>query len=203
MARIESVEALRAIYPEPGPALWAKSIGHLDHHCRAWLALSPFCVVATQGADGLGDATPRGDQPGFAVVLDDHTLLLPDRPGNNRLDTLRNIVANPAVGLVFLIPGFDDMLRVNGLAEVRDDEDLRARAAFNGRLPATVILVHVREAFIHCGKAVIRSHLWDPAAQIERKTFPSLGTIYKEHSRHPEPEISDQALAEDYGRTLY
>lgn len=203
MARIDTVAALRAIYPEPDGLLWKKTIDHLDKHCRAWIALSPFCTLATQGADGLGDVTPRGDAPGFAHVLDDRTLVLPDRPGNNRVETLTNIIANPGVGLLFFVPGFDDTLRVNGLAEVRDDEELRALCAVKGRLPATVILVHVREAFIHCGKAIIRSRLWDPAAQLDRKSFATLGEIFKDHTCHAEPAISDEALSEDYAKSLY
>jgi len=203
MARIETLDALRAVYPEPEPLLWKKTIDHLDRHCRAWIALSPFCTLATQGADGLGDVTPRGDQPGFVQVLDDNTLVLPDRPGNNRVETLANILANPGVGLLFFIPGFDDTLRVNGVAEVRDDAELRALCAVKGRLPATVVLVHVREAFIHCGKAIIRSRLWDPAAQIDRKSFASLGEIFKDHTSHVEPAISDEALIEGYAKSLY
>jgi len=178
-------------------------ISDLDAHRRAWPERSPFCVVATMGADGLADATPRGDGPGFAVVLDQSTLLLPDRPGNNRLDTLRNVIANPAIGLLFFIPGFDDLMRVNGVAEVRDDEDLRERCAVKGRLPATVIVVHVREAFIHCGKAVIRSRLWDPAALQDRKTFPPLGEIFADHVGDPGMAISDTDLDTLYQRTLY
>jgi PPOX class probable FMN-dependent enzyme len=203
MAQITDLAALRRLYPEPHELIARKAIDHLDRHVRAWIALSPFCVLATQGPDGLGDATPRGDGPGFAVVVDDRTLLIPDRPGNNRLDALTNILANPGVGLVFFIPGFDDAMRVNGIAEIRDDEALRARVAVNGRLPATVIVVHVREAFIHCGKAIIRARLWDPATQRDRGTFPTLGEIFKDHTRHTDPPISDAALAEEYRKTLY
>lgn len=203
MSQITSLDALRAIYPEPDASLWKKSVGHLDKHCLAWIARSPFCVVATVGADGLADATPRGDGPGFAVPLDGERLLLPDRPGNNRLDTLRNIVANPVIGLLFFIPGFDDLLRVNGTAEVRDDEDLRARCAVKGRLPATVIVVRVREAFIHCGKAVIRSRLWDPAALQDRKSFPPLGEIFADHVGDPGVAISEDELEALYQKTLY
>lgn len=203
MPRIEDAAGLRRIYPEPDGLLWRKTIDHLDRHCRAWIALSPFCALSTQGADGLGDVTPRGDEPGFAHVLDERTLLLPDRPGNNRIETLTNIIANPGVGLLFFVPGFDDTLRVNGLAEVRDDEDLRALCAVRGRLPATVIRIDVREAFIHCGKAVIRSRLWDPAAQRDRKSFASLGEIFKDHTRHAEPAISDETLHDGYAKSLY
>ena len=203
MARIEDIAALRRIYPEPDALIWKKTIDHLDAHCRAWIALSPFCALATQGPDGLGDVTPRGDEPGFARVLDERTLLLPDRPGNNRIEALTNIIANPGVGLLFLIPGFDDALRVNGVAEIRDDEELRSQCAVKGRLPATVIVVTVREAFIHCGKAIIRSRLWDPAAQRDRKSFPSLGEIFRDHTRHAEPPISDETLYAGYAKTLY
>jgi PPOX class probable FMN-dependent enzyme len=157
MARIDSLERLRTIYGTPTARVEAKQLDRLDKYCRIFLDLSPFCVIASQGADGIGDVTPRGDAAGFVAVLDDRTLAIPDRPGNNRIDTLSNVVENPAVGLLFLVPGFDETLRINGYAEVRDDEDLRARFADNGRLPATVLLVRVAEAYLHCGKDFMRS----------------------------------------------
>lgn len=203
MARIESLEALRTIYRAPSETVIAKQLDRLDPHCKAFIALSPFCVLATQGADGIGDATPRGDAPGFVAVLDDRTIALPDRPGNNRLDTLGNLVANPAVGILFLVPGFDDTLRVNGMAEIRDDADLLARFEVNGRLPATVTVVHVKETYLHCAKAFIRSKLWDPEARVDRSRLPSLGQMIKDQVSGEYPVISDDELAELYRKTLY
>lgn len=203
MARIDSLEALRTIYRTPSDTVIAKQIDRLDRHCRAFIALSPFCVVATQGPDGLGDVTPRGDTPGFVAILDDTTLALPDRPGNNRLDTLGNLVANPAIGMLFLVPGFHDTLRVNGMAEIRDDADLCERFAVNGRLPATVTLVHVKEAYLHCAKAFIRSKLWEPDSQVDRSRLPSLGQMIKDQVSNDYPVITDEELADIYKNTLY
>jgi len=203
VAQISDIEGLRAIYGTPSDGAVSKQIDRIDPHCRAFISLSPFAVLATQGPDGLGDATPRGDTPGFVAVIDEKTLALPDRPGNKRLDTLTNVVANPGVGLLFLIPGFDDTLRVNGLAEIRDDEDLRARFDVNGRLPATVMLIHVRQAYLHCAKAFMRSKLWDRDAQVDRARLPSLGQMIKDQISGDITVASDEELAEIYRRTLY
>lgn len=203
MARIADEKQLRAIYGEPSTIAVGKQLDRLDGHCRAFIALSPFCVVATQGADGLGDATPRGDAPGFVGVLDEKTVALPDRPGNRRLDTIANIVRNPGVGLLFLIPGFDDTLRVNGTAEIRDDQDLRERFAVGGKLPTTVMLVHVREAYLHCAKAFIRSRLWDPSLRVERSRLPSLGQMIKDQVNGEMTVPDDAELAAIYRNELY
>ncbi|MEJ8571776.1 pyridoxamine 5'-phosphate oxidase family protein [Microbaculum marinum] len=203
MARIDTLESLRAVYGQPSKRVIDKQLSRLDPHCRTFISLSPFCVLATQGADGLGDATPRGEHPGFVAVLNDNTLALPDRPGNNRLDTLSNIIANPAVGILFMIPGFSETLRVNGTADIRDDEDLKARFPINGRLPATVLVVHVREAYLHCAKAFMRSKLWDPSSQVERSRMPPLGQIIKEQIADEAPAISEEQMQEIYARTMY
>lgn len=203
MGRIADETALRAIYGEPSTVAVGKQLERLDAHCRAFIALSPFCVVATQGPDGLGDATPRGDAPGFVGVLDERTVALPDRPGNRRLDTITNVLGNPGVGLLFLIPGFDDTLRVNGIAEIRDDEDLRQRFAVADKLPATVMLVHVREAYLHCAKAFIRSRLWDPAGRVERSRLPSLGQMIKDQVNGEITVPDDAELAALYRNELY
>lgn len=203
MARIDTIERLRELYGTPSKLATCKQLDRLDRHCRAFVALSPFCVVSTQGADGLGDATPRGDAPGFVAVLDDRTLALPDRPGNKRLDTLRNILENPGIGLLFLIPGFDDTLRVNGTAEIREDEDLRARFAVDGRLPACVVVVHVREAYLHCAKAFIRSRLWDSDARVERSRLPSLGQMIKDQVSGDLAVPTDAELTAVYRKELY
>ena len=159
--------------------------------------------MATSGRGGTADATPRGGEPGFVQVPDDRTLLIPDRPGNNRLDALENLLVTPEVGLLFLVPGVDETLRVNGSVEIRDDDDLRAGFAVGDRLPAAVLRVAVREVYLHCAKALMRSRLWDPEAQIDRSTLPSLGQMLRDQIGDevmPEPQ---RAMAERYRTQLY
>lgn len=203
MAKITSVEGLRAIYRQASPRAAEKQIDHLDPHCRTFIELSPFLVIATQGRDGLGDTSPKGDAPGFVAVLDDHTLVIPDRLGNNRLDTLENLTHNPAVGLIFLVPGVGETLRINGTAEVRDDEDLRNRFLVNGKAPATVIVVSVRQAYLHCAKAVMRSHLWDASRHVERSGLPSIGKIIHDQRGGVGPAESQAEMVELYEKSLY
>ena len=164
--------ALRAIYPAPLSRASEKVLTRLDHHCRAILALSPFCVISTHGADGA-DVSPRGDPPGFVRVLSDTTLLLPDRVGNNRLDGMLNLLENPRIGMLFLVPGMDETLRINGTAVITDDADLLAPSAVDGRAPRLALVVSIHEAFLHCGKAFKRARLWDPEARIDRAVLPS------------------------------
>ncbi len=197
MAKIENEEALRRIYKQPNPRAAEKEIDHLDAHCKRMIELSPFLVLSTQGADGLGDVSPKGDAPGFVAVLDDKTLAIPDRLGNNRLDGLRNITANPAVGVMFLVPGIGETLRVNGHAEIRDDAELLARFEVNGKLPATVTLVHVKEVFFHCAKAIMRSKLWQDDYKVDRGVLPSVGEIIRDQ-RGGEGYAESQAEMEVY-----
>jgi len=202
MSIVASHDELRALYAQPKERTLKKELDHLDKHCRRFISLSPFVVLATTNPDGTADATPRGGDPGFVVVEDDRTLLLPDRPGNNRLDSLSNVVANPGVGLLFLIPGVDETLRVNGTAAIHDDEELRARFT-EGRPPATVIAVTVREAYLHCAKALMRSRLWDPAAQIERSELPTLGRMINDQVGSNEPAETQAEMLERYKEELY
>jgi hypothetical protein len=202
MARIETEAALREIYkPAAGRAV-EKQLTRLEKHCRRFIELSPFLVISSQG-DGLGDISPKGDAPGFVQVLDDKTIAIPDRPGNNRLDTFTNLLSNPAVGLLFLIPGVDETLRINGTAEIHDDDDLRERFAVNGKLPATVILVTVEEAYLHCAKALMRSRLWDPDAQVDRSELPSMGRMLKDQIGHNEAPEDQDVMVERYRKVLY
>jgi uncharacterized protein len=168
---------LRARFAAPGKLAVQKQLDHLDHNCRRFIALSPFLCLATARPDGLADNSPRGDAPGFVQVLDERTLAIPDRPGNNRLDSQSNIIHNPNVGLLFFIPGVTETLRVNGRARITADPDLLARFEVRGRLPKVAILVSVVEAFLHCSKALIRSRLWEADAQVDRKVLPSLGRM--------------------------
>lgn len=174
---------LGQLYGEPVGLAKLKEIGFLDPHCRRFIALSPFLCIGTADADGRQDVSPRGDMPGFVQVLDEHTLAIPDRPGNNRLDTLKNLQANPNVGLIFLIPGIDETLRINGTAQLTDDADLLAAMAVNGKTPKAAIRVTVREVFLHCGKALIRSKLWDPASRVERSALPSIARMILDQTK--------------------
>jgi PPOX class probable FMN-dependent enzyme len=202
MSDIESREALRALY---GPVLGLaerKVIHRLDKHCRNFIALSPFLVLASADPEGGVDASPRGDPPGFVHVLDDTTLLLPDRRGNNRLDTFNNVLQAPNVGLIFFVPGIGETLRVNGRAHATTDESLLAAAAVNGKAPTAGLVIKVDEAFFHCAKAVIRSKLWDPARHAERGSFPSLGQILADQTEGNAAEI-DERTNDAYITKLY
>lgn len=204
MKTISTVDELREHYGRPSEKAAAKEIAALDHHCRNFIAHSPFVLIGSADGDGNGDVTPKGDRPGFVAVLDDATLAIPDRPGNNRLDTWENVLANPAVGLLFLIPGMDETLRVNGTAAITVDTNLRARLSVDGKVPASVMLVKVTTAYMHCAKAFMRSKLWSPASWPERSSLPTLGAILKDHCALPgNPEDTDKALADGYARTMW
>ena len=174
--RITDIAALEKLYGAPSGAAVAKEIDYLHPHYQRLIAVSPFFVLATGGPGGM-DASPRGDAPGFVAVEDEKTLLIPDRRGNNRMDSLRNILADPHVALLFLIPGVGETLRVNGRAEISTDPALLARFEVAGKQPRSVIVVRVVTVFFQCARAIFRSNLWDPARQIERGSLPSLGTI--------------------------
>ena len=178
---ITTVEQLEAVYGQPSGASLAKEIDHIAPVYRRLIEAAPFVAIATGGPDGL-DCSPKGDAPGFVRVLDDKTLALPDRPGNNRIDGFRNLLKEPRIGLLFLIPGVGETLRVNGRAAISIDPELLASFAVNGKLPRCVLLVHVETVFFHCSKAIVRSKLWDEATKIDRKSLPSTGTIIAEVS---------------------
>lgn len=180
MPKIDSVEALRSLYRQPSERAVRKQLDRLDIHCCRFVSLSPFLVVASTDADGRVDASPRGGEPGFAKVLDERTVLIPDSPGNNRLDSLQNLIGRPGVGLLFMIPGVDETLRINGSATLRTDEVLIALCANERRRPPLVIAVEVKEAYLHCAKALMRSRLWDAGAMQDRSVLPSMGQMLKE-----------------------
>ncbi|MFL5039373.1 MAG: pyridoxamine 5'-phosphate oxidase family protein [Xanthobacteraceae bacterium] len=176
---VATMDALEALYGEPyGPAI-VKEIDHVNQSYRALIAAAPFFALATSGPDGL-DCSPRGDAAGFVRVHDEKTLLVPDRRGNNRIDSLRNIVRDPRVALLFLIPGVGETLRIIGRAAISTDPELMASFAVDGKEPRTVLIVSVERVFYQCTKAIVRSRLWDPATQVERKSLPSAGTILAE-----------------------
>jgi PPOX class probable FMN-dependent enzyme len=201
--RISDVESLQKLYGTPSGAAVAKEIDYLHPHYQRLIAASPFFVFATGGPGGM-DASPRGDAPGFVVVEDEKTLLIPDRRGNNRTDSLRNIIANPQVALLFLIPGVGETLRVNGRAEIHTDPALLERFGVEGKLPRSVIVVRVETVFFQCARAIFRSKLWEPDRQIERSSLPSLGTIVSDitHARFDGKEY-DKGLYERLKSALY
>jgi PPOX class probable FMN-dependent enzyme len=179
--RITTLEALAALYGAPnGPSI-VKEIDHINPHYRKFIEAAPFFALATCGPEGL-DCSPRGDAPGFVRVADEKTLLIPDRRGNNRIDSLRNIVCDPRVALLFLIPGVGETIRVIGRASISTDPALAASFVVNDKLPRTVIVVAVERAFYQCTKAIVRSKLWDPERHVDRKDLPTAGTILAEIS---------------------
>ncbi|BBK32155.1 hypothetical protein EDC65_0958 [Stella humosa] len=174
--RIEDVATLERLYGTPTETSIAKEVDHVHPVYRPFIEKAPFFVLATSGPDGL-DASPRGDEPGFVVVEDDKTLLIPDRRGNNRIDSLRNILLDPRVALLFLVPGVGETLRVNGRATLSVDPALLARFAVGGKEPRSVMVVAVETVFFQCSRALVRSHLWDASRQLPRSALPSGGTI--------------------------
>lgn len=201
---ISSHEELRAHYKAAQGAALKKELPALDHHCKGFIARSPFVLIGSSDANGHADVTPKGDKPGFVAVLDDRTLAIPDRPGNNRLDTLENLVVNPAIGLLFLIPGMNETLRVNGQARVTVDEALRTRLAVEGKLPLSVIVVSIGSAYMHCAKAFLRSDLWKPDTWPDRSTLPTLGEILRDQVAYaPTAEEGDRRLDEAYRDSMW
>jgi PPOX class probable FMN-dependent enzyme len=180
MAKIETIEQLREHYRPAQERAVAKQMEKLEHHSRRYIELSPFVVVSSCGTDGRLDVSPRGEKPGFVQVIDEQTLLIPDRPGNNRLDTLQNLICNPQIGLMFVIPGVKEILRVNGTAEVRNDPDLMQRFEVNGRLPLMVVVVKTSEVYLHCAKALTRSQLWSEDAKIARSALPTMSEMLRD-----------------------
>lgn len=205
---IEDEHDLRRLFQPTHTLATLKMQSSLDKHAQAFIRRSPFLCIGTQDLDGKADVSPRGDPAGFVKIVDQHTLAIPDRPGNNRLDSLVNILANPGVGLLFIIPGFDDTLRVNGRARLVTDPGILEGMAVNDRLPKLAIVVEVSEVFLHCAKAFRRSHLWDPAHFQDRSAMPSLSKIILEQtSGAPSDEAEmrkiDAELEADYRKTLY
>lgn len=178
---VTDATALQALYGEPGEASLKKEVDHVHPHYRAFIEAAPFVALATSGPDGL-DVSPRGDPAGFVVVEDEKTLLLPDRRGNNRIDSLRNILAEPRVALLFLVPGVNETLRVNGSARISVDPALLQRFEVDGKQPRSVLIVDVQTVYFQCSRALLRSRLWDPATQIPRTALPSVGRMLSDLS---------------------
>ena len=199
---IDTIEQLRALYPAPKERAVRKQLSALDKHCRKFIELSPFVVVASCSAAQGMDASPRGGTPGFVRTLDERTLLLPDAPGNNRLDTLENIIGTGKIGLFFMVPGVDETLRVNGIARLScGAEHLRI---FSGekRPPKLVIEVRVAEAYLHCAKALMRSSFWQASAQVDRSVMPSMGQMINSQTGIEAPAESQEEMLARYAADL-
>jgi uncharacterized protein len=201
---IRTLPDLLALFGPVSSLAAVKAIPRLDAHCRRFIALSPFLVIGSADREGRADTSPKGDPPGFVRVIDDRTIAIPDRPGNNRLDSLRNIVENPDVAVIFFVPGVDETLRLNGRARLSTDPSLLATMAVNGRTPVLAIVVELREAYLHCAKALKRSRLWDPKVQVERTELPSLGRMILDQARSTEDVAAVEARIEQaYRDKLY
>jgi PPOX class probable FMN-dependent enzyme len=203
--RISNEAELRSLIGEPSDLVKQKVISHLDVHCRDFIAQSPFLLLASADRSGLCDVSPRGDAPGFVLVLDDKHLLIPERPGNRRMDSMRNILSNPQVGLLFLIPGLGETLRINGKACIVKDETLLTQLEVNGRSPLVGIGVEVEECFVHCAKAFFRSKLWEPETWSDQKSLPSAAVMLADHAKIPGTTADEitKRLLESYTQRLY
>ena len=192
------------LYKQPGKLVLDKVLDHVEKHGRAFIGLSPFCVVSSAGPDGAIDVSPRGGEPGFVHVSEDgRTLYLPDRPGNNRLDTIRNLLSGPGrIGLMFMIPGFDDVLRVNGRASATADPDLLAKFVEFGKTPRLVLMIAVEEAFLHCPKAIMRARLWEADAQVERSALPSGAEMIFEQLEMGKVPVPNEQIIASYKEQL-
>lgn len=204
---IRTVSEYRDLRGDAHQATYDKSIGFIDEHIRQFLALSTFLTIASIDAEGRMDVSPKGDPPGFVKVVDDHTIAIPDRPGNRRADTHTNVLQNPSVALVCFVPGMDETMRMNGTASITTDPDLLVAMEVNGHIPEVALLVHVEEAFIHCGKAPKRGRLWDPEARIDRSVYPKLGEVVFDHGKAERHGVTREAMSEkaqaDYENNVY
>ncbi len=199
---IDSIERLRALYAEPRERAVKKQLTALDVHCRRFIELSPFVVVASSNAAGAMDASPRGGGPGFVRVVDARTLLIPDAPGNNRLDSMENIVATGKVGLFFMIPGIDETLRVNGAARLSSFAHHIEAIAGEKRQPKLVIEIAVEEAYLRCAKALMRSSLWEPSLQVSRSVLPTMGQMINSQTGIDVPAETHEAMLARYAADL-
>ncbi len=204
---LNTTAELEAHYGAPNERSLRKEIDYINADYRRFIELSPFVVLASGGPDGL-DCSPRGDAPGFVQILDARTLAMPDRPGNNRVDSLRNVVAAPQVGLLFMVPGVGETLRVNGRARVSLDPELLQRCAVDGKPPRSVLLIEVQSVYFHCAKAIARSNLWDPARHVERSQLPGAGEMLRrvneeQYGEGFDVERYEADLAERMKKSLY
>ncbi|GAB2867674.1 pyridoxamine 5'-phosphate oxidase family protein [Actinocorallia aurea] len=201
---VTDIAGLTGLLGEPHDSVLRKVQPSLEEHARSWIAASPFCVLASSDGRGNADVSPRGDKTGFAKVLDDRTIVLPERPGNQRYDTLRNLIVNPAVGVLFFIPGREETLRVNGRARIVANAPFMADLAAEGKLPKAAILIEIDEVFFHCAKALRRSGLWHPEQWPDRDVVPTFGAIMRDMlAIEASAKEIDDDLEEAYRVTLY
>jgi uncharacterized protein len=200
---VASPARLRELYKQPSDRGRNKIIDRIDDICRRFIAASPFLVVGSRGADGRLDVSPKGDPAGFVAVLDDRTLAIPDRPGNNRLDTFENVLVHSEIALLFLIPGHGDTLRVSGRGKIVRDRKLQDRFAVAGKAPATVLIITVEQAFMHCPKCIVRSRLWQPQDWPDRSAAPSLAEAIVAHAAPPETPAEVRAIIDAANAQLY
>lgn len=200
-----SEDELQTMLGFPSELVKNKTISIIDDHCRHYISQSPFLVLSTSDKEGYCDVSPRGDFPGFVHVLNENQLVIPERPGNKRMDSMRNILSNPRVGLIFFIPGLGETLRVNGKATLIKDPEILESMAVKGKSPLVGIAVDVEECFIHCAKAFIRSGLWDPSSWQEKALLPSVATIISDHVNLPNTTAKtvEEGLKESYKERLY
>jgi len=200
---IESAQQLRELTKQPSERANNKVIDHIDSICRRFIAACPFVVVASRGPDGRLDLSPKGDPAGFVAVLDEKTLAIPDRPGNHRFDTFQNVLGSPEVGLLFLIPGNGDTLRVSGKGRIVRDQLLRARLAVDGKHPDLVLVITVEEAFMHCPKCMMRSHLWAAEFWPDRSHVPSLAEAIVAHAKPKQTIVEVRTIIDEHNTDLY
>ncbi len=205
---VSSEDTLRSLYGATHDLAVKKCLPELDEYCREYISRSPFLCLSTQHANGTADVSPRGDPAGFVRIIDSKTIAIPDRPGNNRLDSLSNIVSNPSVGILFFVPGFDDTLRINGAAFITRSPELLSSMAVKNRVPTLAIVVEIKEAFLHCAKAFRRAKLWDADMLQERSQLPSLAGMVTEQvsgiAMNPaDAEKMEKDLEVEYQNTMY
>ena len=203
MAAIETTQQLRSMYLPAKERAVKKQLSRLDHHCKNFLALARFAVLSTCDARGNMDASPRGGEAGFIKAIDDHTVIIPDWTGNNRLDTFTNIIDTGRIGAIFLVPGVDEALRINGAASLRNDEAFTSLCEVNGRFPKVVVHIAVREAYLHCAKAIMRGQLWAPEAKVERKVLPTMNEILRDQIGQTESAEPQTVMYERHTTELY
>ncbi|WP_439572111.1 pyridoxamine 5'-phosphate oxidase family protein [Phreatobacter sp.] len=200
---ITGTDTLRQIYDQPAETTQKKILTRLDDHCRRFIALSPYLTIASTSTSGT-DCSPRGDEPGFVKVVDDQTLLLPDRRGNNLLDTLQNVLERPQVGLLFLVPGLNETLRINGRARIVTDPEVLQSMAIKGRIvPGSAMQIAVEQVYFHCGRSILRADLWNPDKRVGRDAFPLLGTVLSDQIAGVDAEATNKRLETAYTTNLY
>jgi len=203
MSAIETERKLRSLYAPTKERAIKKQLSRLDQHCRNFLALVRFTVLSTCDTQGNMDASPRGGEAGFIKVIDDNSVIVPDWSGNNRLDTFSNILQTGRIGAIFLVPGVDEALRINGTASLRNDEAYTSLCEVNGRFPKVVVHIAVKEAYLHCAKAIMRAQLWLPEAKVERKVLPTMNEMLRDQIGQAEPAEPQELMLARHKTELY